>query len=219
MILLKEILGVRFREDILRGVRLFAIVFAGVLLCVAAYRTFRPASEAQSAPADPPSEAAQPPPEPSTEAAPASDPVSDAHPLVVPEPPPAPGTTVAVKRVVHQKDPGVPPPPPIAPTTVRAHRPTPTGREFESSDTVALPATPAEESSEPKPLTPKPAVGYKSLIEANPNRPAAVEPTAAPVAEESGEKPAKGNRFFKAVGKIFHPGKKDAPPSTLQPQQ
>jgi hypothetical protein len=209
-------LGVRFREDILRGVRLFAIVFAAVLLCVAAYRAFRPAADAQGAPADPPIEAAKPSPEPSPDAAPSSE---ATHPLVVPEPPPAAGAPVAAKeakRVVRPRDPGVPPPPPIT-SAVHARHAAPAGREFEASDAVALPAPPVEESAEPKPLTPKQAVGYKSLIEANPNRPVAAEPTPAP--DEASEKPVRGNRFFKAVGKIFHPGKKDTPPTTLQPQQ
>jgi len=78
-----------------------------------------------------------------------------------------------------------------------------------------------EESSEPKPLTPKPAVGYKSLIEANPirvpveNRVPAEQAATAPDDDPS-DKAAKGNRFFKAVGKIFHPAKE---PSTPQPKQ
>jgi hypothetical protein len=87
---------------------------------------------------------------------------------------------------------------------------------------VALPVAPVEESSEPKPLTPKQAVGYKSLIEANPNRvpvepaAAAAAPAAAP-ADDSSDKAGKGNRFFRAVGKIFRPAKD--PSSTLQPKE
>jgi hypothetical protein len=214
----EEIIGLRFREDILRGVRLFAIVFAAILVCVAAYQAVRTPADVQSAPPDAIPEAAQPSPAPSTEAAPVSAAASEVHPLVVPEPPPVAGTPVR-NRVVRPKDPGVPPPPPIAPTVVRAHRATtPSGGEFETSGPVPLPVAPVEESSEPKPVTPKQAVGYKSLIEANPNR-VPVEPVAAAPApaDDSSDKAAKGNRFFRAVGKIFRPAKD--PSSTLQPKQ
>ena len=211
----------RFREDILRGVRLFAIVFAAILVCVAGYRIVRaPADVPLAAPdGSATSEAAQPTPEPV--AAPVSAPVSaEVHPLVVPEPPPVNGAPVRTRVTRPQRDPGVPPPPPVAAApVVHARRPaTPSGREFEASDTVALPAAPVEESPEPKPLTPKQVVGYKSLIEANANRP--VEPVAPVVSDDdSAETQAKGNRFFRAIGKIFRPGKKEAEPSTLQPKQ
>jgi hypothetical protein len=214
MILVREISGLR--EDILRGVRLFAIVFAAILVCVAAYRILRPPLEAASAPPAA-SEVAPPSPEPAADAAPASAAEAEAHPLVVPEPPPVGGTPVRkVARPKNLADPGVPPPPPVAP--VRARRAAPSGKEFESSETVALPAAPVEDSAEAKPLTPRQAVGYKSLIEANKNRPPAEEAAPAP-AEDSKEKPAKGNRFFRAVGKIFHPGKKETTPLALQPNQ
>jgi hypothetical protein len=218
----EEIIGLRFREDILRGVRLFAIVFAAILVCVAAYQALRTPADVQGAAPGAIPEAVQPSPEPSPDAGSVSATDSEVHPLIVPEPPPVAETAVK-SRVARPKDPGVPPPPPATPTVVRARRaPAPSGREFETSAPVALPVAPVEESSEAKPLTPKQAVGYKSLIEANANR-APVEPTpaspAAP-AEDSSDKAAKGNRFFKAVGKIFHPsGKKDAEPSTLQPKQ
>ncbi len=216
----EEIIGLRFREDILRGVRLFAIVFAAILVCVAAYQALRTPADVQGAPPDAIPEAAQPSPGPSPEAAPASATASEVHPLVVPEPPPVGGTAVR-NRVVRPKDPGVPPPPPVAPTAIHArHSPAPSGREFETSEPVALPVATVEESTEPKPMTLKQAVGYKSLIDANPIRvpvePAAAAPTAAP-ADDSSDKAAKGNRFFRAVGKIFRPAKD--PSSTLQPKQ
>jgi hypothetical protein len=209
----------RFREDILRGVRLFAIVFAAILFCVAAYRMLRTPSDVQGATQDEStgSEAAQPSPEPTP--APVSEAVSEVHPLIVPEPPPVGGTQ---KKVAHPRDPGVPPPPPPAatPTVARTRRaPAPSAGEFESSAAVALPAAPAEESPESKPLTPKQMVGYKSLIDATKNRPPAEYVAPAPD-DEPAETAAKGNRFFRAIGKIFHPGgKKDAEPSTLQPKQ
>jgi hypothetical protein len=208
---------VAFREDILRGVRLFAIVFAGILVCVAGYRTLRTPSEAQG-PGAPP-EAVEPAQEASSDAPPVSEAASEAHPLVVPEPPPVPGAAPVVKRAVRAKvidDPGVPPPPPLG----KPHRAaTPTGREFESSEAVSLPAAPVEDTSDAHTPAPKQGVGYKSLIEANANRPTAEPAPAAPVVEST-EKPAKGNRFFRAIGKIFHPGgAKDATPLTLQPKE
>jgi hypothetical protein len=220
MILVREKSGLRFREDILRGVRLFAIVFAAVLVCVAGYRMLRAPSDVQGAPPDAIPEAVQSAPEPSPDAAPASETASETHPLVVPEPPPVEGKPVAT-RVVRPKDQEVPPPPPIGANPVRARRAAvPSGREFESSDAVALPAAPAEDPVEAKPSAPNQTVGYKSLIEADPNKPPAQPTVSAPAAAETGDPAAKGNRFFKAVGKIFHPsGKKDTEPSTLQPKQ
>jgi hypothetical protein len=207
----------RFREDILRGVRLFAIIFAAILVCVAVYRIVRAPSDVQGAAPSSTAEAAPPSPEPAPDAAPVSETSSEAHPLVVPEPPPVAGAAPRPK-VIRPRDPGVPPPPPIAAPVVRARRAAPAGKEFEASDAVALPAAPTEETPDPQPLTPKQAVGYKSLIEANANRP--VEPPAPAVSDDAAETPAKGNRFFKAIGKIFRPGgKKDAEPSTLQPKQ
>jgi hypothetical protein len=222
MILVREILGLRFREDILRGVRLFAIAFAAILLCVAVYRILRSPSDVQGAALEGPasSAAAQPLPEPTADADPVSETASDVHPLVVPEPPPvggAPQKRVARPRATGNSD--VPPPPPATPAVARARRAqTPSGKDFESSNSVPLPVAPAEDSSDAKPLTPKQMVGYKSLIEANANRPP-VE-IATPPADDYVDTPAKGNRFLRAVGKIFHPGgKKEAEPLTLQPKQ
>jgi hypothetical protein len=212
---------VRFREDILRGVRLFAIVFAVILVCVAAYRMLRTPSDVQGAAPDDSAtaEAAKPSPQPSPDAVPASETASEGHPLVVPAPPPVGGAPV-VTRTAHPKtrgDSDVPPPPPVA-AAVRSRKAAPSGREFESSDTVALPVAPLEESAEAKPLAPKQAVGYKSLIEANANRPP-VDAVTLPPSDDSSEKPAKGNRFFKAVGKIFRPGsKKETTPLALDPK-
>ncbi len=222
MILVREILGLRFREDILRGVRLFAIAFAAILLCVAVYRILRSPSDVQGAALDAPasSAVAQPSPAPSPDADPVSETASDVHPLVVPEPPPVGGASQ--KRVAHARSAGnsdVPPPPPAAPAVARARRAqTPSGKDFESSNAVPLPVAPAEDSPAAKPLTPKQMVGYKSLIEANANRPP-VE-IATPPADDYVDTQAKGNRFLRAVGKIFHPsGKKEAEPLTLQPKQ
>jgi hypothetical protein len=96
--------------------------------------------------------------------------------------------------------------------------PAPSGRELEPTETVVLPARPSEEATEAKPLSPRQGVGYKSLLEANP-RTLPEEPAAPSAADEPSDKP-KGNRFLRAVGKIFHPGaKKETTPSGLRPKQ
>jgi hypothetical protein len=218
----EEILGLRFREDILRGVRLFAIAFAAILLCVAVYRILRSPSDVQGAAPDGPASSAveQPSSDPLPDAAPVSETTSEVRPLLVPEPPPVNGVPqkrVARPRVAGNSD--VPPPPPVAPAVAHTRRvQTPSGKDFESSNAVPLPVAPAEDSSDTKPLTPKQMVGYKSLIEANANRPP-VE-IATPPADDYVDPQPKGNRFLRAVGKIFHPGgKKEAEPLTLQPKQ
>ena len=206
----------QFRDDILRGVRLFLIIFAGVLSCVAIYRMMHGSGDVQGA--TPEETQATPAAQP----APAADASSEAHGLVVPEPPPVPGEKPkVVKAPVKQAarfDAFVPPPPPPAAAHVkRVAAPSP--RAFETSQPIVLPAAPVEESSNTPPTTPQNQVGYKSLIEVDPNR-APVEPAALPATVQATEQPeekAKGNRFFKAVGKIFHPnGKKE---SALQPQK
>jgi hypothetical protein len=98
-----------------------------------------------------------------------------------------------------------------------------------------LPTALREESSNASPVPTKKGVGYKSLIEANANRPplnprtpAPVEetveetvekPAEKPVERPQAEKPQKGNRFVRAIGKILHPGQKETAPLTLQPEQ
>lgn len=194
-----------FREDILRGVRLFAIAFAAILVCVAAYRIVR----LQSAPVTA-SEAEPPAAEPAaTEATPVPETASDVRPAVVPEPPP-----VGRRRKV--VDPGVPPPPPIG-GVARAHKAaSATGTEVDSAE--APPSIPVEETSTAKAPAPKqPTVGYKSLIEATATRPP--DPTAVPIEDAPVDTTPKGNRFIRALGRFFHPGgKKEATPLTLQPK-
>lgn len=212
-------LGLRFREDILRGVRLFAIVFAAILICVAAYRILR-ASDVPGVAAEgtPPPEAAQPSPDPSPDAAPAAETASETHPLVVPEPPPVGGKVPSRPRTAAASD--VPPPPPSAPAVTRARRVAPpSGKEFESSDTVALPVAPVEEAVDTKPMTPQQKVGYKSLLDANTKHPPTEYIAPSSANDDPVDAPAKGNRFFKAIGKIFRSGKKDAEPSAMQPKQ
>jgi hypothetical protein len=91
------------------------------------------------------------------------------------------------------------------------------------------------ESSNASPVPTKKGVGYKSLIEANANRPplnpstpAPVEetveetvekPAEKPVEKPQAEKPQKGNRFVRAIGKILHSGQKETAPLMLQPEQ
>jgi hypothetical protein len=212
---------VNFRDDILRGVRLFLIIFAGVLTCVAAYRMMHSTGEAAVQEAPPPD--AQPVPETASSA----DPSTETHGLVVPEPPPVPGEKPKVKapppvKHVAKFDTSVPPPPQPAVSHAKRVAAVPSGRGFETSEPVALPA-PLEEPSNPAPSTPKSGVGYKSLMEVDTNR-AAVEsaphPLMVQVPDQPEEEKPKGNRFFRAVGKIFHPsGKKETAPQTLQPQK
>lgn len=209
----------QFRDDILRGVRLFLIVFAGVLSCVAVYRMMHGPADVQGATTEETHAApaaAQPAPA-------AAEATSETHGLVVPEPPPAPGEKPKVKPPVKQAarfDAFVPPPPPAAAHAKRVAAPSPRG--FETVTPIVLPAAPVEESSNTPPPTPQSQVGYKSLMEADTNR-VSVEPAALPAAVQATEQPEgkpKGNRFFKAVGKIFRPnGKKESAPQTLQPQK
>ena len=203
----------QFRDDILRGVRLGLIAFAAILICVWGYRMLRSPADVQGATQleAPPAPEVQPSPDP------APDPVAEAapesHGLVVPEPPPV-GGKERVARVTRSKVVVPPPPAPVVAKTRRA--PAPSGREFETGEPGVLPPSPAEESAETNGAAPKAGVGYKSLLEAEPN-PAPIDPSL--LGQPEPEKP-KGNRFFRAVGKIFHPGgKKETVPQTLQPKQ
>jgi hypothetical protein len=87
----------------------------------------------------------------------------------------------------------------------------------------ALPAARTEVSSDNGPLPAQKGVGYKSLIEASANRtpdgPVVRSPADEPDEKIPVEKPQKGNRFFRAIGKIFHPGQKEPLPLTLRPEQ
>jgi hypothetical protein len=209
--------GVSFRDDILRGVRLFLIAFGAILFGYCAYQMLRPTAEAQGAPQD-----AAPAPQPAQPASsPAAEAISEPRPLIVPEPPPAAGAAAPKPppvRTVAKKNngPDVPPPPPL----VRATRaPAISGRDFETPTAGPAPHPTTEVATEANPAPTKATVGYKSLIEANPNRPAPVvelAPAPAPLAD-SADKP-KGNRFARAIGRIFKGGKKDADPLTLQPK-
>lgn len=213
-----------FREDILRGVRLFLIAFAAILIGVWGYRMLHtpdvqsaPGLEAPAAPVA--QEAAPQGQDPAPDAAPIAETAPEAHGLSVPPPPPVAGTHVNVvthiNKVVRPKA-AVPPPPP-SPVVVRARRaPAPSGREFEAPAARILPAAPAEESADGSPTAPTQGVGYKSLPEADPNR--APEPSLSSPEGQPVEKP-KGNRFLRAVGKIFHPGRKETTTLTLQPKQ
>jgi hypothetical protein len=210
----------QFRDDILRGVRLFMIVFAAILIGVWAYRMLRIPYDVQGA-AQQELPAAPETPQPSQEPAPEATAVdgstsAEPHGLTVPPPPPVAGTHES--KVARPAKVGVPAPPAITPVVTRARRPVaPSGREFETVEPAALPAAPIEESGDAGPSPPKKGVGYKSLLDADPNR--APEPVLSASQEPPVEKP-KGNRVLRAVGKIFHPGgKKETAPSTLQPQK
>lgn len=194
-----------FRDDILRGVRLFLIVFAAILLCVAGYRYLRTPLEAHGADAPPPQVQAAPPDSPA-DADPAADPATETHPAVVPPPPEI--KTAPASHVTHARTYDVPPPPPPAPVTRARRAPEPPGREFESAEPIVLPAAaPVVNAEEPAHASPKQEVGYKSLLEVNADRLPA-DPTASAPAPDPEQKP-KSNRFIKALGKLFHPGKQD----------
>lgn len=207
-----------FRNEILRGVRLFMIAFSAVLIGVWVYRILRAPADVQGAAQNAPAvhEPAQPIQEPAPEAVPVSDASSEPHGLVVPPPPPVGGTRPS--KVARARFDVPPPPPALAP--VRASRSAaPTGREFEVSEVSVMPAAPKkEESSTSAEVPTKKEVGYKSLIEVNANRPP-LAPSAPAPAEPPAEKLQKGNRFSRAMGKIFHPGQKETTPLTLQPKQ
>jgi hypothetical protein len=197
---------VPFREDILRGVRLFAIAFAAILLCVAGYRVLRSPADVQSAAP----EAVQAAPEPETAPAPVARTTNEVHPLTVPPPPPVGGV---VARSARPRNTPVPAPPPLHAS--RAAAP-PAAKEFESSE--LLPAPPPEEV-EASAVPSVKGVGYKSLLEANPNKPPAIQASTPTPPDEDLEKSAKGNRFFRAIGKIFRSDKKDPAPLPIQPKQ
>jgi hypothetical protein len=206
---LEGVSGVRFRDDILRGVRLFAIVFALILVAVWVYRMIRAQSDVRGA--SPDVSAAPETAQPIVQIAPAPPPDSETHGLSVPPPPPAPGEhapRIARPRVAAK-------PAGAVASTNRA--PAPVGRDFESSQPSALRGAPVVKSLDADPVPAKTEVGYKSLLETNTNRVIVVVPQAQAPAQESSEKPAKGNRFLKGVGKILHAGsKKETMPLTLR---
>ncbi len=197
-----------FRSDILRGVRLFLIAFAAILLCLLAYQVLRPTAAAQSAP-----QAAAAPVQnaPAAEEAPSPEP----HPLVVPPPPPVVGEAPAAPLPVkvsrpRRVDTSVPPPPPVAPArSSRTASRAPEPREYPAPGPGTSSAPPAVPEASPAPG----GVGYKSLMEADPNQPpaeAAPQPSSTP--PEPVRKP-EGNRIKRGLGRILRLGRKD----TTQP--
>ena len=193
--------AVQFRDAILRGIRMGLIAFAAILIGVWAYRMLRSPSDVQGATQleAPPVPEALPSPDPS----PVAEATPESHGLVVPEPPPV-GGKERVARVTRSKV-VVPPPPAPMPAVAKTRKaPAPSGREFEAGEPGVLPATPAEETADSSGAAPQQAVGYKSLPEADPNR----EPVDPSLMGPPEPEKAKGNRFFRAVGKIFHPGGK-----------
>jgi hypothetical protein len=218
MILLKEHSGVAFRDDILRGVRFFLIAFSVVLFGIWVHRLMHAPAEVQTADQNAYALSDAAPPEQPTDTTAANaetDPSAETHGLMVPPPPPVGGKPAPVRTARRPRTDDVPPPPPLRPSVQPSRAPAPSGRDFEVRP---LPVALAKETVDTTPVPVKEGVGYKSLIEANANRPP-VE-TAAPVpAEAQAEKPQKGNRFFHAIGKIFHPGgPKETLPLTLQPK-
>jgi hypothetical protein len=195
---------VALRSDILRGVRLFLIAFAAILLGYLAYQMVRPTAEAQGDQQDT-THAAESQPAAAPGASSPADSPTEPHPLVVPPPPAVPGATpnraIPVK-VARKADAIVPPPPPL-----RASQPTKTnqaltGREFETPGVTPVPIVKStEETPQANPVPSKAAVGYKSLLEANPNRPPA-QPIQAENAPEEPRK-AEGNRLVRGLGRLF----------------
>jgi hypothetical protein len=205
---------VKFRDDILRGVRLFLIAFAAILTCIAAYRMFHSAADAATVQESPSLPDVTPTEDPAT-VTPVKVASSDTPGVVVPPPPPVDGDRP--KHVVRAKT-EVPPPPPLtASTAVRAKRtPQPSGRDFEVSEPGTLPAPRVEESPDSAPSAPKKGIGYKSLLEADPTH-SGLEPIVPEQKAETVEDKPKGNRFFRAVGKIFRPGGKKEPAAQPKP--
>jgi hypothetical protein len=220
MILVKEFSGVSFRNEILRGVRLFMIAFSAVLIGVWVYRILHAPPDVQGAGQNVPAayEPAQPEQEPAPAAVPVADASSEPHGLVVPPPPPVGGTSPS--KVARPRF-DVPPPPPAVVPIRPSRAPAVTGREFEVAEVGVMPPAPKKEESATAGEVPtKKEVGYKSLVEVNANRPPPLlEPAAQAPVESAAEKTQKGNRFSRAMGKIFHPGQKEATPLTLQPKQ
>jgi hypothetical protein len=203
---------VRFREDVLRGIRLFAIVFAAILVCVTVYRIAKAPSDSPAEPPDAPAAA-------ETGSPAVAETAPEVHPLVVPEPPPVAGAPVPTRpaRGPRPKNTEVPPPPPITAGAVHARKSaSPAAKEFE----VSTPAvSPQKEAPETAPVAaPKSGVGYKSLVDAEPVRVPVDLSAPAPTGDAGGQQ-VKGNRFLRALGKLFHPGKKETEPSSLEPKQ
>ena len=206
------------RSDILRGVRLFLIVFATILLGYLAYQMVRPAAEAQGDQQDT-TRAVESQPSPAPGASSPTDAAREQHPLVVPPPPAVPGATpnrAAPLKVARKADAIMPPPPPL-----RASQPTKTtqaltGREFETPGMTPVPVVKStEEASQANPVPSKATVGYKSLLEANPNRPPA-QPIQAEYPSPEEPKKAEGNRLVRGLGRLFGAKKKEPVPLDIQ---
>jgi hypothetical protein len=206
-----------FRDDILRGVRLFLIAFSVVLVGVWVYRMTHPPSDVQGAENPPPlTEIAAPDQQHGSEADPVASTSSEAHGLVVPPPPPvanARPTKMPPRKQIDE----VPPPPPL-PVARAIQPPKPVGREFEASEVSTMPAAPREESAQNAPAPEKKAVGYKSLLEVNANRMPADPAGQYRSPDEGADQPKKSNGFLRALGKFFHPSPKETMPLTLQPK-
>jgi hypothetical protein len=149
----------RFRDDIVRGVRLAGFAFAGLLIALAIHRTINFAGTADAKPTP-----TAPEPDPNAFLA-MPAPVVPAPPETAPAPAPAPARPPV--RPVAQKEQTVPPPPPPAP------------KRKESSEVAAKyvprPVTPQTESlNAPAFIDPSiPHISAESLA-------AASEPTQAP---------------------------------------
>jgi len=169
------------------------MLFAAALIAYLAYELWHPAVEAQVG---------------SPEATPAQDvsttepETTEPHPLTVPPPPPVGAANHAPKAVRATASNEVPPPRPPAPRPVR---PTPSGRDFETPALNSAPAVSPQVTSEENPAPAKDGIGYKSLLEADPNKPAAEVPPS-PAAPEPAKSEGKG--FFHSIGRFFK-GKKD----------
>lgn len=205
------------RSDILRGIRLFLAAFASMLLTYLAYELLRPTSQVQGAPQ---AASAPQPGQSQPQAAEPAEESSEPHPLVVPEPPPVSGAAASAAPAKtprpRLRNASVPPPPPLAPArVVRATKPTaPAPRDLEAPETTQPNPAASETVSQPAPADS--AVGYKSLMEADPNRPPAEVEPAAPPAAEPAKKPG-GHRIIRALGRVFRLGKKDTTKPQPQP--
>jgi type IV secretory pathway VirB10-like protein len=180
----------RFSEDILRGLRLGALLLIGLAVGVAAYRMTR------QGPAD------FPPPAPEPEA---QAPAQSFH-------LPTFGSTFS--------DPakGVPPPPPVGGDPRRAVRRKPAATTApEQPQAAAVPDATADAASDNSPAA-EPAAEENAASEAA--KEDAGAPDQSSNSDVDDKNPGRGKRFLKAVGRLFHIGnKKDAAGQSMRPPQ
>lgn len=205
----------RFRDDIVRGVRLAGFAFAGLLVALMIHRTINFAGTADAKP----TEVSAPAPDPNAFLA-MPAPVVPAPPVTEPEPTPAPARPRP--RPVVQEEQTVPPPPPPAPNRKGSN-------EFAAKYAPPRPVTPQTESlNAPAFIDPSiPHISAESLAAASEQTQAPAPPPGkqaedaaaanaklppiTPVFVVPPESPNKGHGmgWIKAVGRALKPKKDD----------